>query len=95
MPGLADYRAYRWAKLIRFDYTAEDCYRFHQAIKNVAVPAASELYERRRKKLGTETLRPWDLKADPANRKSLKPFQRAEELEEGIARISARRYPTG
>ena len=31
--GLPDYRAYRWQKQLRFDYTPQDCYTFHRAIE--------------------------------------------------------------
>jgi len=29
------YRDYRWRQLMRFDYTPDDCYRFHQAVERV------------------------------------------------------------
>src|SRR5690606_6923453 len=63
--GRPDYRAYRWQELLRFDYTPEDANRFHAAIEEVVVPAARRVYERRRMRLGLETLRPWDLSVDP------------------------------
>jgi oligoendopeptidase F len=50
--GLPDYRSYRWIQKLRFDYTPADCYQFHQAIEDVAVPAALQIYEKRRRKLG-------------------------------------------
>jgi len=64
-PG--DYRAYRWKHLSRFDYTPEDCRTFHDAIEQIAVPAAGRIYEKHRQRLalseveGVDTLRPWDL----------------------------------
>jgi len=75
-----DYRAYRWQQLSRFDYTPADCVSFHEAIEAVVVPAAARIYERKRKQLGLETLRPWDLNVDPLNRPALRPFQTDEEL---------------
>ena len=59
--GFNDYRSYRWKQQMRFDYTPEDCKRFHSAIENIVVPIASRIYERGRKRLGVESLRPWDL----------------------------------
>lgn len=79
-----DYRAYKWQQLHRFDYTPDDCRTFHRAIETAVVPAARRIYERRRKRLGVETLRPWDLDVDPLGRAPLKPFNTGDELK-GIA----------
>jgi oligoendopeptidase F len=83
-----DYRAYRWQQVWRFDYTPADCLRFQQAIEAVATPAAARIYERRRKRLGVQTLRPWDLgdgwwarPAYPPDVEPLRPFSEAAELE--------------
>jgi len=78
--GFTEYRSYRWKQLLRFDYTPDDCLRFHEAIEEVVVPAAARIYERRRKLLGLETLRPWDLDVDPLKRPPLAPFQDVSEL---------------
>ena len=85
--GLDDYRAYRWRQLLRFDYTPDDCVEFRQAIREVIVPAAMRTYEQRRKRLGFDTLRPWDLNVDPQNRPPLRPFDGAAELEAKTASI--------
>ena len=84
---LPDYRAYRWSVLLRFDYTKEDCHRFHQAIEQVVVPAATAVYEKRRQRLDLKTLRPWDLDVDPFNRLPLRPYQTIEELESKTSAI--------
>lgn len=63
--GYENYRDYRWRQLLRFDYTPDDCKAFHRAVEQVIVPAASQLYEKRRKLLGVEKLRPWDMQVDP------------------------------
>lgn len=91
--GLSDYRAYRWRELLRFDYTPQDCFAFHQAIEAVVVPAAERIYEKRRKQLGVERLRPWDLEVDPLRRPPLRPFQSIDELEESAQRIFNRVDP--
>jgi oligoendopeptidase F len=83
--GLADYRAYRWKQMLRFEYTPADCARFHQAIEQVVVPAARRLYEKRRQRLGVETLRPWDLEVDPLGRPPLKPYEQIEQLVSGVS----------
>ena len=78
--GYDDYRAFRWEQFKRFDYTPEDCLRFHDAIEQVVVPAAARIYEKRREQLRIPSLRPWDLDADPLGRSPLRPFQTVEEL---------------
>lgn len=74
------YRDYRWQEMERFDYTAEDCKQFHQAIEEAVVPAAKRVYEKHRRQLGVETLRPWDLEVDPLGRPPLRPYQEVEKL---------------
>jgi oligoendopeptidase F len=82
-----DYRAYRWKQMLRFDYTPEDCKSFARAIAEVAVPAALRIYERRRKRLGVPSLRPWDLEVDPTGRPALHPFARVGKLESRTSAI--------
>jgi len=86
--GLPGYRDYRWQQMLRFDYTPENCRVFQQAIEETAVPAARRIYERRRQRLGVETLRPWDLEVDPLNRPPLRPFTTIEELRDGTMKIA-------
>jgi oligoendopeptidase F len=88
-----DYRAYRWQQLARSDYTPGDCEIFHQAIEQVVVPAAERIYERRRRRLGVETLRPWDLDVDVQGRAPLRPFGQVAELEAHCAAMLARVHP--
>jgi oligoendopeptidase F len=78
--GLQSFRDFRWQQLLRFDYTPADCLRFHQAIEIAVVPAAKRLYDKRRRQLGVNTLKPWDLQVDPLGRPPLKPFKDADEL---------------
>lgn len=85
--GCADYRAYAFKAMERFDYTPEHCHAFHEAIAAVCVPAASELASRRKRKLGVTTLRPWDAAVDPEGRPPLRPFQTDAELMDGCSRI--------
>ncbi|GAB4522615.1 MAG: M3 family oligoendopeptidase [Anaerolineae bacterium] len=77
-----DYRAYRWQYLKRFDYTPEDALTFHQAIEEVVVPAVERVNERRRQRLGLETLRPWDLDVDTSGKPPLRPWQTIDEFSE-------------
>jgi oligoendopeptidase F len=78
--GFADFRAYTFASYERFDYTPDDCLRFHDAIEHHIVPLARKLQEERRGKLGLEKLRPWDLAVDPDHNPPLHPFDESSEL---------------
>jgi len=77
---LPDYRAYAWKQKFRFDYSPEDCKSFHAAIEQVFVPAAKRVHERRRERLGIETLRPWDLSVDPQGGDPIKPYESMDEF---------------
>ncbi len=63
--GFDNYRDYRWQQMFRFDYTPADCQRFHEAVEQAIVPVASTIWEKRRKRLGVDTVRPWDIWVDP------------------------------
>ncbi len=78
--GFDNYRDYRFTELGRFDYKTEDCYQFHEAVKLHVLPLANQLYEIKKQKLGLDTLRPWDIEAEPAGIKPLRPFKTGEEL---------------
>jgi oligoendopeptidase F len=85
--GLPSYREYAWQQKLRFDYTPEDCKSFANAIEAVVVPAATRIYEKRKRALGLATLRPWDLvdgwysrPTSSADVPSLKPFRTVDEL---------------
>ncbi|MBX3065338.1 MAG: M3 family oligoendopeptidase [Anaerolineae bacterium] len=94
--GLKDFREYIWRSYLRFDYTPEDCLRFHDAIEQTVVPAVKRLAERKRAALNIESIRPWDMNSsdmsfganvDPKARPPLKPYQTATELEQKAAAI--------
>lgn len=76
--GLRGFRDYMWKAYKRFDYTPQDCLQFADAIADVCVPAVDELDRRRRRELGVESLRPWDLAVDPAGRPPLRPFDETD-----------------
>jgi oligoendopeptidase F len=78
--GFKNYRDFRFAELGRFDYTKEDCFLFHDAVKLHVMPLVNQLYEYKKKKLNVDTLRPWDLEAEPLGVQPLRPFQNGEEL---------------
>ncbi|MBI4962807.1 MAG: M3 family oligoendopeptidase [Desulfomonile tiedjei] len=78
--GFSDYRSFRWKQLLRFDYSPSDCMEFHRAIEQAVVPAAARICEKRRRLLGVDTLRPWDMEVDPFGRGPLTPFRETSEL---------------
>ena len=77
-----NYRDFRFKELGRFDYTKEDCFQFHEAVKLHVMPLVNQIYEAKKKKLGLDTLRPWDVEAEPAGIQPLRPFKTGEELTE-------------
>lgn len=91
--GLPGYREYRFRQLRRFDYGPEECFALHDAIERHVVPRVAADQERRRRALGLETLRPWDLTADPRGRGTLRLFDTADRLREGCGRILERLDP--
>jgi len=80
--GFENFRDYRFVELGRFDYSKEDCYQFHEAVKLHVMPLVNQIYETKKKKLGLGTLRPWDVEAEPAGVQPLRPFTNGEELTE-------------
>ena len=92
--GKPSFREYTWPQRLRFDYTPEDCKSFARAIEQVVVPAATRIYAKRKRSLGLDSLRPWDLvdgwfnrPAHPAGSPTLKPFETIDELKQGVANI--------
>ncbi len=80
--GFENYRDYKFVELGRFDYTKEDCYQFHEAVKLHVLPLIDKIYARKKQKLGLDTLKPWDTEAEPAGTKPLRPFTDGKDLYE-------------
>jgi len=72
--GFDNYRDYMFRRMHRFDYTPEDCARFHDAVAEHVVPLYRESNERRQALMEIPTYRPWDLANDPLGRAPLDPF---------------------
>jgi oligoendopeptidase F len=93
--GFDNYRDYMFRKLGRFDYTPEDCFRYHDAVAKYIVPLIRENDKERMTKLGVDPLRPWDIGSsgsgsggvDPNGRTPLRPFQNANELVERCLKV--------
>ncbi|MFT3890606.1 MAG: M3 family oligoendopeptidase [Anaerolineales bacterium] len=78
--GLSDFRSYIWKQKFRFDYSPEDCKSFHATIEDVVVPAAKRIYERRKQRLGLDSLRPWDIFVSPFGAEPIRPYETIEEF---------------
>jgi oligoendopeptidase F len=80
--GFDNYRDYAFKSLKRYDYTAEDCLVFHDAIEKAVMPLVLEMQKDQAKGLGLEKLRPWDGAVDPQGRPPLKAFKSEADLVE-------------
>ncbi|HVI48909.1 MAG TPA: M3 family oligoendopeptidase [Chitinophaga sp.] len=78
--GFENYRDYKFEELGRFDYTKEDSFHFHDAIKAHIVPLVQQILEKQKSKLKLEVLRPWDTEAEPVGTEPLAPFTTGEDL---------------
>ena len=92
--GFANYRDYSFRRLRRFDYTPEDCLKFHAAIESEIMPPVRELQEHRRVQLQVPSLRPWDMEVDPLSRPPLRPFKDVAEMIRRTQRIFDQLDPT-
>ena len=75
-----NYRDYMFAAMGRFDYTAKDCFNFHDAIAKEIVPIINSFEQKRKNKLGNESYKPWDTAVDVDGLPPLKPFDGGTEL---------------
>lgn len=80
--GYANYRDYKFVELGRFDYTKEQCFQFHEAVKLHVLPLIEKIYAKKKAKLQLDTLRPWDTEAEPEGIQPLKPFTTGNDLYE-------------
>jgi oligoendopeptidase F len=89
--GFADFRAYQWQKLGRFDYDPEDCKEFHQSILECVVPVVTRLSGKRKDMLGVDSLRVWDdhwfIKPDVSGLPPLRPFESIDELNQKMEQV--------
>jgi len=85
--GFDNYRDYKFKELGRFDYTPEDCFLFHDAVREHILPLQKLLVEARKKKLGVDVMRPWDGDAEPEGTKPLQPFHTGQELSDKAVEV--------
>ena len=82
-----NYTEYKFRSLHRFDYTPEDCKKYHETVKRLVVPLWASITENRKKQMKLDSLRPWDSAVDPLGRAPLKPFVDVEKLISGCEEI--------
>jgi oligoendopeptidase F len=85
--GFETYRDYAFRRRERFDYTTQDCFRFHDAVEQHIVPLIRSLDQERSKTLSIDPLRPWDLNVDTAGRPPLQPFNTIPELMQRCSQV--------
>lgn len=85
--GFENYRDYKFLAMGRFDYTKEDCFAFHEAIKTHIVPLVRSIQEKKLSFLGKDKFKPWDTEVDPEGKKALKPFENGEQMLQGTIQM--------
>lgn len=78
--GFENFIGYAFKSKRRFDYTPEDTKTFHRAVEQAVVPFKRKLDAKRKRELGVDPLRPWDLAVDPKGRPALRPFEGGRDL---------------
>jgi oligoendopeptidase F len=78
--GYKNFRDYKFDSLGRFDYTADDCFSFHESIANEIMPIVREFQQERLEALGYGELKPWDAEVDTSGAAPLRPFETGAEL---------------
>jgi oligoendopeptidase F len=75
-----NFRDYMFTAMGRFDYTPQDCFDFHESVQHEVVPLLNTLARERQKKLGLDSLKPWDKAVDPTGKPPLVPFKGSNDL---------------
>lgn len=91
--GFDNYRDYKFRELGRFDYTPEECFQFHEAVKEHILPLQKMLTLHRKKRLGLDVMRPWDTDAEPEGIEPLHPFETGKELAEKAIAVFGKLRP--
>lgn len=81
--GFENFRDYKFQALGRFDYTKEDCFAFHDAIKTHIVPLVKDIQLKKLALLQTERFKPWNVEVDPEGKAPLKPFETGKQMLDG------------
>lgn len=85
--GFENFRDYKFQALGRFDYTKEDCFAFHHAIKTHIVPLVKDIQAKKLALTGEAKFKPWNTEVDPEGKAPLKPFETGKELLDGCVQM--------
>jgi oligoendopeptidase F len=85
--GFPDFLHFAFKAKHRFDYTPDDCARFHEAVEATVSPVVERLMEHRRVALGVDTVRPWDTLVHLEAREPVRPFADATGLVQPAQRM--------
>ena len=85
--GFDNFRDFQFRSYDRFDYTPDDCFKFHDAVEKHVVPLTRQMIKDRCKSLKIDTVRPWDGGCDRLGRDKLKPFETTDKLIERCREI--------
>ena len=85
--GCRNFMEYQFRSYHRFDYTPEDCKKYHLAVEEIVVPVCEKISARRTNQMGLDKLKPWDTQVDSLSRPALKPFSEVSELIAGVDKI--------
>jgi oligoendopeptidase F len=91
--GFQTYTEYKFKVMGRYDYSIQDCLRFHEAAETVIKPQYQHMMQVRREKLKIDALRPWDLAVDIYGDTPLKPFADGHELTQKAIEVFRRIRP--
>ena len=91
--GFENFRDYSFASMGRFDYTPDDCFRFHESIAKHVVPLNNAFDAQRKSDLKLETLKPWDTEVDTDGKSPLKPFANGNEMMEKTIKCFTEVHP--
>jgi len=78
--GFDNFRDYMFTSMGRFDYTPADCKVFHLAVETAVVPMVQKLTARRKKNLGVDLLKPYDLSVEENGKAPLQAFEGGQDL---------------
>lgn len=91
--GFASFRDYIFPAKFRFDYGPADCERFHEAVEATVIPVLHRVLEERRRRLGLDRLRPWDMAVNPYRAGAIRPYEAPAELPAVAQRMFAELDP--
>lgn len=91
--GYTTYTSFKFNSLKRFDYSEADTLSFHESVEKAVKPIYETLMRERKKLLGVERLRPWDLSVDFLGDTPLTPFEEASQLVDKSIEALARLNP--